>query len=189
MNFDLKACIDGDKAAWDAFVDTYGRVIYAAVRKVIGSSGPIDDPVQEVFVRLVRNDFRLLRTYDPERASLTTWLTLVARSAAIDFVRKRRLNAVPLADFDAPEKLEEAESGLPEIPYHLLSGRQRLVIRMLFDQSMSVTEAAQGTSEISAAISDVLSFKPEFEGGWTNGSVRINVQLVLGSSRKCEFTA
>lgn len=144
MDIDLDACIDGCPRAWSAFVDRYARVIAAAVRRVVGH-GPIDDPVQEVFVRLVRDDYRLLRRFDPERASLPTWLTLVARSTAIDWVRKRRVPTVPIADHDgtavaAPQSAEEP--AMPEIPLHLLTGRQRLVLRMLFEQDLSVPEAA-----------------------------------------------
>ena len=41
------------------------------------------DAAQDVFVRLCAGDFRLLKTYDPARASLATWLAVVARSAAV----------------------------------------------------------------------------------------------------------
>jgi RNA polymerase sigma-70 factor (ECF subfamily) len=147
MDVDLHACLSGSKDAWERFVERYAGVIAAAVRRTLGSGGrhgdrsEIDDTIQETFVRLIQHDHRLLRTFDPERASLTTWLTLIARSTAIDRLRRRRLEAVPLEGIDPPQQPLPA-SDPPEVPLHLLSARQRLVMRMLFDESMTVAEAA-----------------------------------------------
>src|SRR5947207_9618752 len=77
----IDGCIAGSKPAWDAFVQRWSAVIYAAVRRALhgrsANQGDIDDRVQDVFVRLIQNDYRLLKTYDAQRASLSTWLTLV----------------------------------------------------------------------------------------------------------------
>ncbi len=149
MDDDLRACLNGDKRAWDAFVDRWSGVIYASVLGTLGSragdaaSSDIEDVAQNVFVRLVKDNYRLLSTYDETRSSLSTWLTLVARSVTIDCCRKRRLPTVPLdsrSDGATTELTEQKQ--LPQIPMHLLTSRQRLVLRMLFDEGMSVAEAA-----------------------------------------------
>ncbi|MCP3906000.1 MAG: sigma-70 family RNA polymerase sigma factor [Planctomycetes bacterium] len=147
MDVDLQACIDGDKRAWDLFVERWSGLIVAAVRRTIrtrvGETAEIDDPVQDVFVRLVKDDYRLLRTYDPQRASLSTWLTLVARSTTIDHLRRKRLDTVPLeVDAIAPPP-ESREGAPPALPLHLLTSRQRLVLKMLFDEGLTVPEAAR----------------------------------------------
>ena len=49
----------------------YGGLIVAAVRGIALMSGDIEDLTQEVFVRLCKDNFRLLRTYDPERAAMS----------------------------------------------------------------------------------------------------------------------
>jgi RNA polymerase sigma-70 factor (ECF subfamily) len=151
MDVDLDGCIRGDKQAWDAFVDRCSGVIYAAARRTIGSrpgggeSVELDDTVQDVYIRLVKDDCRLLRSYDPSRAGLSTWLTLVTRSVAIDRLRKRRLDTVPIdprLDGQMPGNAPGAGREFPETPLHVLSPRQRLVLTMLFDRDMTVIEAA-----------------------------------------------
>ena len=148
MDVDLKSCLNGDKRAWDAFVERWAGVLLAAVGRTlrgrlgIVEQSDIEDAVQDVFVRLLKDDFRLLRSYDPARASLATWLTLVARSAAIDRLRQRGPPAAPLeADHAAPTS-RQADPPVP-IPWHLLTPRQRLVLRLLFDEQMTVPEAAR----------------------------------------------
>jgi RNA polymerase sigma-70 factor (ECF subfamily) len=147
MGVDLQACVDGDKQAWDDFVDRCSGVIVAAVRRVVGKGAgsqgaqAIEDPVQEVFLRLIKHDYRLLRSFDPDRASLSTWLTLVARSVAVDQLRRRRLPSVPLTEQELPTR---SPIGLrePPVPVQLLTGRQRLVLDMLFGRQMSVAQVA-----------------------------------------------
>ena len=92
-SLDLEALSRGDKQAWDRFVSRYARVIFAAVQNRLGRTAApeeVDDVAQEVFLRLCKADYRLLRRYDPARAAITTWLTVVASSTAIDHLRRRR---------------------------------------------------------------------------------------------------
>lgn len=151
----LDNCLRGRKWAWDAFVDRYARVIFAAVGRVLGrrARAEAEDVAQDVFVRLVRNDFGLLQRYDPDRASLTTWLTIVARSTAIDHLRRKRLKVVSLDDAAPPEQLQQPEEidspPTAEHPLELLTARQRLVMQLIYDKGME-TEQAAAALDISA---------------------------------------
>ncbi len=55
--FDLEACLRGEKSAWDAFVDRFGRVIYAAVSRTIRlrRSSCDDGTIQDVAPALMPN--------------------------------------------------------------------------------------------------------------------------------------
>ncbi|MHC4948309.1 MAG: RNA polymerase sigma factor [Planctomycetota bacterium] len=148
MDIDLEACVRGDKRAWDAFVERMAPVIAAAVRRTMSGAGPdpdeVDDAVQEVFVRLVRDDFRVVRRFDPGRASLTTWLSVVARSCAVDQLRRRRRRGrtTPLSEnLPAPDPPAPVEGPAP--PLDLLTARQRLVLHLLFDRDLGVPAAAR----------------------------------------------
>src|SRR5688572_12492607 len=96
VDIDLNACLGGEKRAWDEFVRGSAPVIYAAVRRAMMRSGPcsqqdIDDRAQDVYVRLLQHDCKLLRAFDPKRASLSTWLTLIARTVVHEHSQKRRM--------------------------------------------------------------------------------------------------
>jgi RNA polymerase sigma-70 factor (ECF subfamily) len=139
------ALLQGDKAAWDAFVRRYGGLIVAAVRGVAPPHADIEDLTQDVFIRLCKDDFRLLRTYDPARAALSTWITIVARSTARDGLRRRRGESVPI---DAvPEAQLAVQPVEPvqklKLPDALLSPRQRQILTMLYDREMDVAEIAR----------------------------------------------
>lgn len=143
---DLKALSRGDKRAWDRFVSRYARVIFAAVQNRLGRWAPpedVDDVAQEVFLRLCKADYRLLRAYDPARAALSTWLTVIATSAAIDHLRRRKPSELAL---DAvPEDSLAEEPRLPvavRIPAGLLSPRQALVLELLYRRDLEVADAA-----------------------------------------------
>jgi RNA polymerase sigma factor (sigma-70 family) len=135
----------GEKAAWDAFVRRYGGLVVAAVRGVAMAQPEVEDLTQEVFVRLCKDDFRLLRTYDPARASLSTWITIVARSTARDGLRRRRAETVPLDS--VPEAQLAIDPVMPveklKLPEALLSPRQREILAMLYDREMDVAEIAR----------------------------------------------
>ena len=138
------ALLNGDKAAWESFVRRYGGLIVAAVRGIAAMQGDIEDLTQEVFVRLCKDNFRLLRTYDPARAAMSTWLTIVARSTARDALRRRRTDSVPIET--VPEGQLAVDPVEPvrklKLPEALLSPRQREILAMLYDREMDVAEIA-----------------------------------------------
>ncbi len=142
----IGALTAGDPGAWGRFVRDHARVIYAAAQRRLlpaGCGGEVDDVAQDVFVRLCKSDFKLLRDYDPARAKLSTWLTVIATSAAIDHLRRRR-NRGPGLD-EIPESCLAVEDPVVErvrIPPGLLSPRQALVVELLYRKDMDVADAA-----------------------------------------------
>jgi RNA polymerase sigma factor (sigma-70 family) len=141
---DLAALIRGEKGAWDGFVRRYAGLIVSAVRGVVQDGGEVEDLVQEVFVRLCKDGYRLLKTYDPARAGLTTWLTIVARSTARDAQRRRRIQGVPMDSVPEAAFAVAAVEPVEQLKYpaDLLSPRQREILTMLYDKEMDVAEIA-----------------------------------------------
>ncbi|MCA9291940.1 MAG: sigma-70 family RNA polymerase sigma factor [Phycisphaerales bacterium] len=143
----LAACLSGDVGAWDRFVRDHRRIILAAVSRTLQRHGraaaaDVDDATQDVFVRLMRDDSRLLRTFDPDRASMSTWLTLVARSVTLDRLRARK-NVVSLSPDHEPNQTAPSSPRTgPDLPMEVLTARQRLVLHLLFDRDLAVPDVA-----------------------------------------------
>ena len=145
---DLQSLAAGHKRTWDAFVVAASPLINAVVRRALAtyrlSEDDVMDAAQDVFVRLCANDFRLLKTYDPARAGLSTWLAVVSRSAAVDFARRRRQATSPIDD--VPESalgVEDRHVEKLKIPEGLLTERQTLILKCLYDEERDVAEVAR----------------------------------------------
>ena len=131
----LEPLLAGDKAAWDRFVVRFAPVIFAAVHRRLGPAGrggDAEDVAQDVFIKICNRDFKLLRGYDPVRAKLGTWLTVIANTTAIDHLRRQK---APSSDIDEiPERFA--------LPPGVLSARQALVLELLYRRDLDVKEAA-----------------------------------------------
>ena len=141
---DLDELLRGEKEAWGRFVRRYAGLVVAAVRSVAREAGEVEDLTQEVFLRLCKDDFRLLRGYDPARAGLSTWITIVARSTARDAMRRYRPVSVPIEAVPEGRLAIDPIEPVPKLklPEALLSPRQRQILTMLYDRDMEVSEVA-----------------------------------------------
>jgi len=161
VDAELTAHLGGDP---ESFMAEAAALVTASVRRTLGlsdrASGPVsarhrhlevEDAVQETFARLFANEARLLRTFDASRASMSTFLTLVARSVTLDLVRRRRHIMVTLDDAGPSaagavrdeDPIDAAERKAPiTVPASLLTGRQMLVLRLLFDEGRPVEQVA-----------------------------------------------
>lgn len=141
-------CLEGAQAAWARFAAEYDAVIRHAVQWTLKhhniSTDNADDIIQDIYFRLIKSEYKLLETWDASRGTLKTWLAVVSRSAAIDFMRTDRTYL-----FDAIEEYENIQTeeapllDLPDIPLHALSTRQKSVLQCIYGQDMSAVEAAK----------------------------------------------
>lgn len=105
--------IAGDVQAWERFVHQYAGLVYSVVRRYLRSRD-VDDirsVMVDVLVSLRRTK---LSTYEG-RAALSTWLTLVARSEALEALRRRFGRG---KDVRGCEQLSPAEKKLFRL-YHI----------------------------------------------------------------------
>jgi RNA polymerase sigma-70 factor, ECF subfamily len=81
------------EAALSELYDRYSRTVYGVGIKILGDRSSAEELVQEVFLKVWRSS----GTFDPSRASFSTWLYRVTRSCALDLYRKRahRVHQIP----------------------------------------------------------------------------------------------
>src|SRR6266496_4152772 len=70
---------------------------------MLGNPTQAEDLVQDTFVKVWRSG----SSYDSTRGSLDTWVLLIARSLAIDLIRRRVLEIRTLASQEDPETVIE----------------------------------------------------------------------------------
>ncbi len=73
----------GERAAFAELYDRYGRNLYAIIFEVTKSETDAEHLLQDTFVKIWRNITR----YDASKGRLYTWLVVIARRMALDFVR------------------------------------------------------------------------------------------------------
>ncbi len=149
----IPACLIGDMQAWREFVRLYGPLItkvadWTLRRAGAHSASETDDVAQEVFARLVRGNYRLLESWDSARGSFSTWLTVVSRSTALDYLRDKRNGLsgssrhVPLDDYPEIPAHIAPEGERLTLPEGILSPRQRAVLFLQFEKDMTPEEIA-----------------------------------------------
>jgi len=131
-------------------VDRFSGLIYSTVIRTVRRyankqyADEIEDMTQEVFIKLIKNDFFLLKAYDATKASFSTWLSIVAHSVSIDYLRKSPKESLLSDDKNLkmlPTENEGSKEAI-EFTYNPLSPRQRLVLHLLYDKDMDVSEVA-----------------------------------------------
>jgi len=119
----IRELLAGGPDAWDRFVRNHRLVVlkavHAAAFRFLATAADVEDAAGEVFLELLEDDSKLLRSFEGKSA-LTTWLSVIAyRTAAREFSRRIRAREVETArpsarprsrDNDVLEQMEK----LPE---------------------------------------------------------------------------
>jgi RNA polymerase sigma-70 factor (ECF subfamily) len=122
----------------------YGRRLYRFGVQALGNTGLAEEMVQECFVRL----WRAAGRYDPGRASVGTFLFVIARSTALD-LRKRKSSRelVPLEDVYTPPHFDNVEQVLDGLVMRealdTLSVAHRQVLRLAYDLDLTQSQIAE----------------------------------------------
>ncbi|MCX7015056.1 MAG: sigma-70 family RNA polymerase sigma factor [Candidatus Sumerlaeota bacterium] len=161
--------IAGDEAEWRAFVHEFSPLLRGVVARTLRGlpSGAdlddLDELVQDVFVRLLKNGRQALKTFDPARSSLRTWLTVLAHNTACDHAKRPKPTVVSVEDIDAiPVPARPPRQPL-EIPEGLVSPAESRALHCLFVDNMTPEEAA---AKCNVAVQTVYALKSKAINKW-----------------------
>jgi RNA polymerase sigma-70 factor, ECF subfamily len=87
-----------DPAAARELYERFAPRVYGLGIVMLGNAAQAEDLVQDTFVKVWRN----AASFDPARGSLDTWVLLIARSLAIDLIRRRVLETRVLSSHEDP---------------------------------------------------------------------------------------
>jgi RNA polymerase sigma-70 factor (ECF subfamily) len=150
----------GEERAIGLLYDRYGPVLYAVAYRIVGQRADAEEVVVEAFAQAWRDAPR----FDAGRGSVAGWLTMIARSRALDLVRARsrrdRITASAAADRpDAPPAMSEFRSDPGGALDHderrrqvrqaleTLSPPQRQAIELAYFEGLSQSEIAERLQE------------------------------------------
>jgi RNA polymerase sigma-70 factor (ECF subfamily) len=141
----LRRLAAGDQKALGEFYDLFASLANGLALRILRDTSDAEDVVQESFVQVWRQASR----YDPRRGSPQAWLCTIARTRALDRLRRRvsrREDATdaPPATTDAPQTEEtltvrKALDGL--------STDQRRALELAYYQGLTQTEIARELGE------------------------------------------
>jgi RNA polymerase sigma-70 factor (ECF subfamily) len=133
--------------------ELYGRFasrVYGLGIVMLGGDAAAQDLVQDTFVKLWRNADR----YDTTRGRLETWVLLIARSLAIDTLRRRVLESRSLESAGRPREADDAPgpdevAGTADLAERArramdgLTGEQRAALELAYFGGKTSAEVAE----------------------------------------------
>jgi RNA polymerase sigma-70 factor, ECF subfamily len=140
-----------DERAADTLYERFSSRIYGLGIVMLGSDAAAQDLVQDTFVKLWRNADR----YDTSRGKLETWVLLVARSLAIDSLRRRVLEARSLEATGKPRE-DDPSAGPEELAETGdLADRARRAMQRLSPEQRAALELAYFGGRTSAEVAEM----------------------------------
>ena len=90
----IEAVKGGGSKGQSLMVSRYGQQVFAMVVRQVGDAMDAEELTQDTFLRA----FSHISSYDPQRASLGTWLCRIAYRLTLDFLKRRRPQIVSIED-------------------------------------------------------------------------------------------
>jgi len=135
----------GDQQALGEFYDLYAGLVNGLALRILRDTSDAEDVVQEVFVQVWRQASR----FDPSRGTPEAWLCTMARTRALDRLR-RRVSRREEAEEQAP-----APTGVPRTEEGIavrkaldgLSPEQRKALELAYYEGLTQSEIAERLGE------------------------------------------
>ncbi len=151
---DIRACLEGDEAAFGRLIDRHEQRIAAQVSRMCRDPMVCEELVQDVFVKA----YFSLSGYRGEGA-FGHWLSRIASRVACDHCRReaRRPAPLPLEEWDQlkrePQSVDAARaSAMLQALLARLGPEDRLVLTMMYFEECSTEEIAERTGWKPAAV-------------------------------------
>ncbi|MGZ3355288.1 MAG: RNA polymerase sigma factor [Isosphaeraceae bacterium] len=166
----IDRCLGREPGAWNDFVDRYVGLIYHVIQHVaqarsrLVSQADMEDIAAEILLRIVDDDYEILRQYKGV-SSLPTYLTVIARRTCVKEMVKRQREAElshasahrenvsdASGEVEAIATAEEVDRMLEELPE-----REAEAVRLYHLQFMNYREIGKRLGIPEASVGQILS--------------------------------
>ena len=147
----VEAVKSGRREGQDLMFGRYAQEVFAMIVRQVSNEQDAEELTQDTFLRA----FSHIGSYDPERASLATWLCRIAYRLTLDFLKRRRPFVVSMEDSEvlqtdiSDEQLEaELSTGNEERIQKLelliddLSPDERMLLMLHYFENRSLDECS-----------------------------------------------
>lgn len=142
---------EGDVEAFEQLYMDTASWLLSRIRRLVGD-GQAEDVLAEVYLQA----WRSLSSFDLARGAATAWLSMIARSRALDHLRYEKCRIAVSDDFeitgeqeirDGPEQLlsRAQDERMLHLSMSRLNCEERLVLGLAYFQDCTQTEIAQST--------------------------------------------
>lgn len=186
----VQRCVEGDKLAWDEFVDKYSNLIYRYIHSALQSKGAdlsspdtMHDLFQDFFLLLTKDNFKKLKKFKGKNGcSLASWLRQVTVNYMIDYLRLLK----PVVSLE--ERSESGKSLKESIVDNSLSPSEELIEKDSLEQLMDCIRILDTEDKyfLELYIERGLSLKElEYLLRISRGAVDMRKARIIGRLRDC----
>ncbi len=147
----MRAFVARDGRAADELYGRFSSRVYGLGIVMLGSDAAAQDLVQDTFVKLWRSAAR----FDADRGKLETWVLLVARSLAIDALRRRVLDSRSLERLGSPEEADPSPGPDAQAATADMADRARSAMARLSPEQRAALELAYFGGRTSAEVAEI----------------------------------
>ena len=145
----IRGVAEGDNQALASLYDATSRTVYGLLLRILSDPSSAEEVLLDVYAQV----WRQAKNYSPERGKPLAWLTTIARSRAIDRLRRGRQEhqlTVPLEEASSAARGESVEDvvlagevgAVVRAALDALAPEQREVIELAYYGGMSHSEIA-----------------------------------------------
>lgn len=148
-------------AACQQLLATYGPMVFRMVQRIVPLREDAEEVYQDVFVKALRG----IEGYNPQQATLATWLNRIAYHESLNFIRGKSPVIVSMDDHELSNSLampdeepqdeqtiQQLEQALEKLPAH-----EQAIVSMFYYDNMSLADIAFVTGSITSTIGSQLS--------------------------------
>lgn len=151
----IHALAAGDEQALARLYDAYGAIVYSLALRITGTPADAEDVTQEVFMQA----WRSASTFDASRGNPAAWLLMIARTRALDRLRRDRRRPAELTEPSAFDRIPNALPGVDvvaatnetvaraRVALAALPAEQREAVELAYFEGLTHSEIASRTAQ------------------------------------------